>query len=205
MISTATAAVRPATGSPPSSHQPAKVSAAAAITAGTNTAEMRSASRWIWPLPAWACSTSRTICARAVSAPTAVARTVSSPLALRVAPATRSPAVFSTGMLSPVSIDSSTALSPSTTSPSTGTFSPGRTRTRSPTATSSTGTRTSSPSRTTRACLAPSSSSARIAWPARPRARASNQRPSERNAISRMAVSKYSSMPPVASSQTLNP
>ena len=43
------------------------------------------------------------------------------------------PARFSTGIGSPVSIDSSTALSPSSTTPSTGSFSPGRTRRRSPT------------------------------------------------------------------------
>ena len=43
------------------------------------------------------------------------------------------PASFSTGIGSPVSIDSSTALAPSSTTPSTGTFSPGRTRRRSPT------------------------------------------------------------------------
>ena len=38
------------------------------------------------------------------------------------------PGCFSTGIGSPVSIDSSTALVPSTTTPSTGTRSPGRTR-----------------------------------------------------------------------------
>ena len=64
--------------------------------------------------------------------------------AVEVAPMTGSPAALSTGRLSPVSIDSSTVEAPSTTIPSTGTFSPGRTRTRSPTATCSTGTSTSS-------------------------------------------------------------
>ncbi len=43
-----------------------------------------------------------------------------------------SPGPFSAGMGSPVTIDSSTALRPSSTTPSTGTFSPGRTRRRSP-------------------------------------------------------------------------
>ena len=52
---------------------------------------------------------------------------------------TVAPARLSTGMLSPVSSDSSTADSPSVTSPSTGMRSPGRTTTRSPTRTSSTG------------------------------------------------------------------
>ena len=53
--------------------------------------------------------------------------------AVDVPPITRSPAAFSTGIGSPVTIDSSTALAPSSTTPSTGTFSPGRTRSRSPT------------------------------------------------------------------------
>ena len=43
-----------------------------------------------------------------------------------------SPGRFSTGIGSPVIIDSSTELLPSTTTPSTGTLSPGRTRSRSP-------------------------------------------------------------------------
>src|SRR5438309_1283552 len=50
---------------------------------------------------------------------------------------TRLPGVFSTGIDSPVTSDSSTALRPSSTTPSTGTFSPGRTRSRSPTCTCS--------------------------------------------------------------------
>jgi hypothetical protein len=48
--------------------------------------------------------------------------------------------LFSTGIGSPVTIDSSTALRPSSTTPSTGTFSPGRTRSRSPACTASSGT-----------------------------------------------------------------
>ena len=54
------------------------------------------------------------------------------PVPFTVPPVTRSPAAFSTGIGSPVTIDSSTALRPSSTTPSTGTFSPGRTRSRSP-------------------------------------------------------------------------
>ena len=46
------------------------------------------------------------------------------PLTVRADDARR-PAVFSTGIGSPVTIDSSTALAPSSTTPSTGTFSPG--------------------------------------------------------------------------------
>ena len=56
----------------------------------------------------------------------------SDPVPFTVAPITGSPARFSTGIGSPVTIDSSTALVPSSTTPSTGTFSPGRTRSRSP-------------------------------------------------------------------------
>ena len=89
MISTATAATRPACGSSASSVQPAKVARAMAITTGTNTPATRSARRWMWPLEAWASSTSRTIWARAVSAPTRVARTVSTPLVFTVAPGHR--------------------------------------------------------------------------------------------------------------------
>ena len=59
---------------------------------------------------------------------------------LRVAPITRvARRPCSTGIGSPVSIDSSTCERPSSTTPSTGTFSPGRTRRRSPTCTWSSG------------------------------------------------------------------
>ena len=50
------------------------------------------------------------------------------------------PALFSTGIGSPVTIDSSTLDAPSITTPSTGIRSPGRTRSRSPTCTSASGT-----------------------------------------------------------------
>ena len=55
------------------------------------------------------------------------------PLALIVPPMTRASLSLVTGMDSPVTIDSSSAERPSSTTPSTGTFSPGRTRKRSPT------------------------------------------------------------------------
>ncbi len=69
----------------------------------------QSASFWIGALLACASSTSLIICASAVSAPTFVASNVNAPVLLSVPPITISPARFSTGMLSPVSIDSSTA------------------------------------------------------------------------------------------------
>ncbi len=95
-----------------SSSQPAKVSSARPITAGTNTAETWSASRWMGALLPWASSTSRTICARAVSLPTRVASKRMAPILLSVAPITSSPGAFSTGSDSPVIIDSSTAVPP---------------------------------------------------------------------------------------------
>ena len=72
--------------------------------------ETRSARRWTGALPDCASVTSRAIWASAVSAPTLVARTTRRPPALTVAPATSSPGCFSTGTDSPVSSDWSTAL-----------------------------------------------------------------------------------------------
>ena len=190
MMRTATAATRPALASPPTSHQPTKVPRAMRATAGTKMAEMRSARRCTGALEPWASSTRRTIWARAVSAPTAVARRVSVPSALMVAPATLSPGFLSTGTDSPVSIDSSTAEAPSVTSPSTGIFSPGRTRSRFPTLTCSTGTSRSWPSTMSRASLAPSSRRALIAVEARPLARASKYRPRRRKAMMRAEESR---------------
>ena len=173
MISTATADTSPRVGSPAIVHQPKKVASAIPITIGTKIALTRSTRRCTGAFTACACSTSRAICASAVSLPIAVARTLSTPCWLIVAPATLSPTRLSTGTDSPVRSDSSTAEAPSRTSPSTGTRSPGRTRTTSPTTTSSIATSDSTPSRTTRASFAPSASNARSALEARPRARAS--------------------------------
>ncbi len=105
---------------------------ARAITIGTNTPEIRSASRCTRALPVWASSTMRAIWASVVSAPTRVARTTRRPPALTVAPVTASPPLTSTGIDSPVSIEASTADAPSWTTPSVAIFSPGRTTNRSP-------------------------------------------------------------------------
>ncbi len=70
-----------------------------------------------------------------VSAPIFSARMVSDPVPLIVPPMSLAPAIFSTDIDSPVTMDSSTALLPSTTEPSTGTASPGRTLRRSATCT----------------------------------------------------------------------
>jgi len=69
------------------------------------------------------------------SAPSRSARITKLPRPLIVPPITREPEDFSTGRDSPVTMDSSTALEPSVTTPSTGTRSPGRTRSWSPSAT----------------------------------------------------------------------
>ena len=134
MMSTATEAVKASVGSPVSASQPTRVARESASTIGTKTAETRSTSRWMGALPACASSTSRAICASAVSPPTRVARTSSRPNVLTVPPATSSPGPTSTGTGSPVSIERSTAESPSSITPSVAIFSPGRTMKRSPVA-----------------------------------------------------------------------
>ena len=139
-----------------------------------------SARRCTGALRFWASSTRRTIPARTVPRPTAVARTSSVPEQLRVAPTTVSPAAFSTGRDSPVSIDSSAAEAPAQTTPSTGIFSPGRTRTRSPTWTCPTGIRTSVSPTTTDASRAARARSRPTADSARLRAAASRPRPTRR-------------------------
>ena len=70
-----------------------------------------------------------------------------------VAAETASPGPLSAGTLSPVRADSLTALSPSSTTPSTGICSPGRTTKTSPFCTCSMGTSVSPPSRRTIAVL----------------------------------------------------
>jgi hypothetical protein len=191
MISTAIAADRAngSRGSGPTSIQPAKASRARATTTGTNQPVTASATRWMGALEPCACSTSRTICDSVVSRPTRSARITKLPDAFMVAPMTRSPAPRSTGIDSPVSIDSSSADAPSTITPSTGTRSPGRTRSRSPARTWSSGTSCSRPSRSTRAVAGRSFSRAPTAPAAWPLARASSQRPKSTRPMMTAALS----------------
>ncbi len=77
-------------------------------------------------------SLSRLIVPRVVSPPVFSTRTWSAPSMFMLPAATSSPTLFCTGRASPVSKASSTLLPPSTTLPSAGTASPGRTRTTSP-------------------------------------------------------------------------
>ncbi len=75
--------------------------------------------------------------------------------------------------------------------PSTGIFSPGRTRNRSPGCTCSSGISCSLPSRRMRAVFGVRSSKARIAAPVRLRARSSSTWPSSTNVVIAAAASKY--------------
>ena len=126
-----------------------------------------------------------------MSAPTRSARITKLPVWLTVAPITWSPGFFATGIGSPVIIDSSTALEPSSTAPSTGIFSPGRTRSRLPGTTWSSATSRSTPSSPTRrAVFGASPSSARIAPLVWLRARSSSTWPSSTKTVIAAAASK---------------
>ena len=159
-------------------------------TIGTKIAATRSASCWIgaWLRCAWA--TRWMICESAVSAPVRTTLMMKLPEVLSVPAETVDPALFSTGNGSPESIDSSSELHPSSTSPSAGSFSPGRMRTRSPTRRSATRTERSPPSSTSRAVAGVRSSSSRRAEPARVRPRASSHCPRSTSTMMTVAASK---------------
>ena len=93
------------------------------------------------------------ICASTVSLPIRFETNKNVPLALMVPVETSSPMFFSTGIGSPVNIDSSILECPSIIRPSTAIRSPGRTRKVSSRPTSLMGTSISFPSRNTRAVL----------------------------------------------------
>ena len=176
-------------GSGPNASHAASVTSATATTAGTKTAAIRSASRWTGALVVWASRTIRTIRASAVWLPTRVASMTKAASPLTVAPITGSPGDLATGTDSPVTIDSSIEVVPSRITPSVGSFSPGRTRRRSPTRISPAGISTSAPSLRTRALFAAREASARIASPAFPFARSSRYRPRRRKAMMTTAAS----------------
>ena len=193
MISTATALMtaKAAAGGGPQTAQTTKVIAAAVITTGTNQPATRSATRWIGARLRCASATSRVIRDSRVSSPTCSAIMTKPPAPLIVPPVTVDPGTFATGIGSPLIIDSSTELLPSTTSPSTGTCSPGRTRMRAPTCTQHRCTSRSSPEGSiTRAVCGASSSSAWIAPCVRPRARPSSTWPSSTRVTITAAASK---------------
>ncbi len=143
-----------------------------------------------------------TIRASMVSRPILSARRTSPPLWLTVPPITRAPSAFDTGIDSPVTMDSSTDERPSVTMPSTGIFSPGRTRSKSPTAMASIATSSSPCGEMRRAVFGASPSSARIAPEVRWRARNSSTCPSNTRTVMTEAASKYTATMPCMSRKT---
>ena len=110
MMSTATAlmsawAIR---GSGPTTPQTTNVVTAIRRTIGTKYPDTTSASFWMGARLRCASATIATMRDSKVSAPTFSARITTPPVPLIVAPMTLSPGRFSTGMGSPVTIDSST-------------------------------------------------------------------------------------------------
>ena len=168
-----------------------KVMAAMTRMAGTNTAAILSARRWTGALDPCASSTARTMRAKVESAPTRTAFTSSAPVVLSVPPVTSSPSRLATGSASPVSMDSSTSDAPCITTPSTGTFSPGRMRTTSPMTTADRGTSVTTPPRSTRAVGGARFMSDSMAWLVAPFARVSRILPRSTKVMSIAQVSKY--------------
>ncbi len=126
-----------------------------------------------------------------VSAPTFSAFITKVPVRFTVPATAWAPASLVTGMGSPVIEDSSTALRPSTSTPSTGTFSPGRTRSRSPATMLSIGTSASWPSAPTLSALRGARpSSALMAPPVASRARSSSTWPTSTRQTMTAAGSK---------------
>jgi hypothetical protein len=107
---------RPPPRAGPAPSQNPRVATAQAITPGTNTAAIRSASRCAPALVPCAWLTRRVICASSVSEPSRVARTTSRPLMFTVAPVTWSPGPTSNGIDSPMTREASTAEVPSAAS-----------------------------------------------------------------------------------------
>ena len=193
MMSTETAAISPKVkrGSGPQIDHARNASAATTITSGTNHPETWSARRWMGARLRCASATIATMRASMVSRPTFPARMTKLPDWLRVPPISFAPASLATGIASPVTIDSSTELRPSMSSPSTGTLSPGRTRRRSPTRTASRSISSSLASgRMRRVRLGARSSSARMAPLVCSRALSSSTWPSSTSTVITAAASK---------------
>jgi hypothetical protein len=133
--------------------------------------------------------------ARAVRSPVPVTSTRRDPEPFTV-PATTSESVsFSTGLDSPVSMDSFTALRPSRTTPSAGIDAPGRTSTNSPSRSSETGTSSVPPSVTRTAMSGRSFANSLSAPWACPMERISIQCP-RTMIVTRVASSHHRGCPP---------
>ena len=133
----------------PAISQTAAAISATDITTGTNTPDTRSASREMGAFFACASSTSRTMRRSVVSSPVRVTRTCSSPDSSTLPPVTALCGPLSTGRLSPVSMLSSTAPVPDSTSPSSGTRAPARISRTSPALTAAVGASCTRPSAST--------------------------------------------------------
>ena len=131
MIKTATAFTMAMENGAKNSQAP-NVTAAASSTPRVNHALTTSARRATGAREACACFTISIICRNTVPRPTFVASSRNAPERFMVPVKTLAPEALSTGKLSPVSMDSSTADAPSRTVPSTGMRSPGRTTATSP-------------------------------------------------------------------------
>ena len=127
---------------------------------------------------AWACSTNRIMRARAVSEPTRLTSRTSGASKFKLPDESSVPGSTWSGIGSPVRLETSTAESPSRTTPSTGMRSPARSWTRSPGRRAPTLTSRISPSvKTKRAVSGCNCASCCKACPVRKRARSSRKRP----------------------------
>ena len=160
------------------------------MTEGTKTPAILSAVFWMGAFELVASSTSAMMPASTVSSPVLVTLMVKYPDWTRVAPVTSSPSCLPLGTLSPVMVDSSMEAPPSSTSPSSGTVSPARTTSMSPTCTCSMGSSVSTPSRRTFAVLGARSMSLERASVVRPLARASKYFPTVMSVRIMPALSK---------------
>ena len=188
---TAINTVRENTTSFPDINHASPATIAITTTTGTKYPAIISASFAIGAFEPWASSTNLIICEIAVSLPTFSALNLIVPFLFILAPTTELPIFFSTGILSPVNIDSSTEVWPSITVPSTGILEPGLTIIISPTSTSSIGISISLSSLTIIAVLGLSPINFFIASPVLPFARDSKYLPSKTNVIITPALSKY--------------
>ena len=191
MISTATAALKAAAASPVLPSQKPSVATAMAMTTGTNTAEMRSASRCTGALPDCACCTSAAIWASAVSAPTRVARTTQPPAGVDGRAdhgVTRAHLDGHALAGEHRGVDGRAALDHHAVGGHLLARAHDEQVARRPAGRSA--RRRSTPPCTTATSLAPSSSRARSAAPARRLARASKYRPARRNTVTAEATSR---------------
>jgi hypothetical protein len=128
---TDTAGMSPA-AVPSKTAQATSVTSAMPSTTGTNTPDTLSTSRCTGGLDPCAAATSRMMPASTVPLPVPTAMHFSAPSPFTLPANTVAPGCLAIGMLSPVSIDSFTVESPSSTRPSTAMASPGRTTNPSP-------------------------------------------------------------------------